>query len=342
VIPRDIKFLLGIGYAGCIPDGIRCAAFRLRAGPMGMNVQARTVSVRTRSNRQAAARAAGHPNRVLYDTGLVKVGAFRCGRDNPVFGNSGPIENYCFVFPRTAVVIEHEHEKPFVANPNVVTFYNRHDEYRRMPIAKDGDRSDWFAVRHDVVLDLARSVAPQVGCRPERPFCGTHATSTPRAYAFQRQLFARVSGRVAPEPLEIEEGVVRLLESVLRSAYERERRATPSEHTRRHIDLVHDAKTLLSREFARDMTLNELVGQLDVSVFHLCRVFQRLAGCSLHEYRNQLRLRSSLEHLGLRPHRALVRCALDAGFSSHSHYGSAFKRSFGQTPSAFVRVIAGC
>src|SRR5262245_26557520 len=101
---------------------------------MRMNVQPRTVSVRTRSDGQTVVRAAGHPNHVLFETGLVKVGAFRCGRDNPVFENSGPIENYCFVFPRSAVIIEHDHEGPFVANPNVVTFYNRRDEYRRMPI----------------------------------------------------------------------------------------------------------------------------------------------------------------------------------------------------------------
>ncbi|HEX7137115.1 MAG TPA: AraC family transcriptional regulator [Vicinamibacterales bacterium] len=241
------------------------------------------------------------------------------------------------MFPRTAVVIEHDHERPFVANPNVVTFYNRRDEYRRMPIAEDGDRSDWFALRRDLVLDVSGSVAPRVELWPERPFRVTHALSAPRTYAFQRQLFARISRDASPDPLEIEEGVVWLLESVLRSAGEQDERTKPIEDGRRRIDLVHEAKTLLSRDFNRGMTLSELAGRLDVSVFHLCRVFRRLAGCSLHEYRNQLRLRSSLEHLKARPQRTLVHAALEAGFSSHSHYGSAFKRSFGRTPSDFVQ-----
>jgi AraC family transcriptional regulator len=281
------------------------------------------------------------PDHVLCDTGLVKIGAFRCGPHEAAFENSGPIENYCFVFPRTAVVIEHDHARPFIANPNVVTFYNRRDEYRRRAIANDGDRSDWFAVRHDVVVEIAQSIDPAVEDRPERPFRFTHALSNPKMYAYQRQLFNLVSQADRPEPLAIDEAVIRLLEKLLRSANAQAGRTEPPQQTRRGLELVHDAQTLLSREFAKGLTLSELAAMLDVSVFHLCRVFQRAIGCTLHEYRHQLRLRWSLEQLVTRPRRPLVQCALDAGFSSHSHFGSAFKRAFGRTPSEFVRVTAG-
>jgi AraC family transcriptional regulator len=281
-------------------------------------------------------------DQVLYETPLVKIGAFRCGRNHPAFENSGPIENYCFVFPRTAVVIEHDHDWPFVANPNVVNFYNVRDEYRRRPIADEGDRSDWFGLRHDVVVEVVRSIAPSVDDRPEEPFAFTHALSTARAYAFQRQLFTRISSPVAPEPIEIEESVVWLLRSLLRSAYRCAARSTPSGDTRQRSNLVRDAQALLSREFARDVTLTEVADALDVSVFHLCHVFRRLTGCSLHQYRHQLRLRWSLEQLCTSARPSLVQCALDAGFSSHSHYGTAFKRAFGQTPSDFRTTAESC
>jgi AraC-like DNA-binding protein len=284
---------------------------------------------------------AGHPKRVVYETDLVKIGVFRCEPANPFFENSGAAENDCFVFPRTAVVIEHDHERPFVANPNVVTFYNCRDEYRRVAIARDGDRSDWFGVRHDVVLDIARSMAPEVERRPERPFRITHALSTPRAYAFQRRLFTQLKKCPSADPLQIEEAVIRLLETVWRSACREGGCSTRTGLTRRHGDLVHSAKTILSGEFARSMTLSELASRLDVSVFHLCRMFRRHAGCSMHEYRTQLRLRWSLERLNACAGSSLVECALEAGFSSHSHYGSAFRRSFGQTPSAWRGSLAG-
>ncbi len=273
-------------------------------------------------------------DRIVYQTDVVTIGAFRCGRDHDSFEDSGPIANDCFVFPRTAVVIEHDHERPFVANPNVVNFYNRGDRYRRAPIADEGDRCDWFALRHDVALDIVGHAATGAD-EAEHPFPMTHALSDARTYARQRRIFGTVSRQSAPESLAVEESVIWLLDCVVRSAWRQQHRcAAPA--TRRQVDLVHDAKQLLSREFTRDLTLGELARRLDVSVFHLCHVFQRLTGCTLHEYRHQLRLRWSLERLETGPPRSLVHCALDAGFSSHSHYGAAFRKAFGMTPSAFA------
>jgi hypothetical protein len=74
------------------------------------------------------------------------VGAFRCHPDDPSFHDSGPARNCCFVFPRTAVEIQHEHERAFVANPNVVTFYDQGQAYRRNAVSLDGDRCDWFGI----------------------------------------------------------------------------------------------------------------------------------------------------------------------------------------------------
>jgi AraC-like DNA-binding protein len=276
-------------------------------------------------------------DRVVLDTGLVKVGAFRCARDHAAFVDSGPIENFCFVFPRTAVTIHHDHERPFVANPNVVTFYNRADVYRRSAISDEGDRSDWFAVRHDTLLEVARSVDPAIADRAEQPFRLTHAPSDPRLYALQRRLFAVASCRPQTDSLPIDETTMGLLETVLRFAGQQHARTTASRRTRRHTDLAHAAKALISRTFDRSLTLTDLAARLGVSVFHLCRVFRRMTGMTLHAYRHQLRLRWSLEALTARHDRGVVDCALDAGFSSHSHYGAAFREAFGQTPSDYIR-----
>jgi transcriptional regulator GlxA family with amidase domain len=59
----------------------------------------------------------------------------------------------------------------------------------------------------------------------------------------------------------------------------------------------------------------------------------------LHQYRQDLRLRWSLEGV-IESRRPLVDIALDAGFSSHSHFTSSFRRQFAETPSR-VRVH-GC
>jgi AraC-like DNA-binding protein len=278
---------------------------------------------------------------VLFDTGTVKVGAFRCGVHHDAFQDSGPIQHYPFVFPRTAVTIAHDHEHPFVANANVVTFYNRGDRYRRYRISNEGDRCDWFAITHGTLLEAARALEPSVDDRPEQPFCVSHASCDAHVYAVQRRIFSAIERDGTVDALFIEEAVIRLLESVLRSssAVQRRRHASLAPNHRRQVDLVDAAKAFLSRHFAKPLTLASIADALGVSLFHLCRAFRQLTGCTLHEYRHQLRLRWSLEQLEAPGPRAIVHCALDAGFSSHSHYGAAFRRSFGQTPSAYACML---
>jgi hypothetical protein len=65
------------------------------------------------------------PDRIVWSGALARIGAFRCGIDDPWFHDSGPAQNWCFVFPRTAVKIQHEHEPAFAANPHTITFCNR-------------------------------------------------------------------------------------------------------------------------------------------------------------------------------------------------------------------------
>ena len=272
---------------------------------------------------------AAPPDRVVFASALVTIGAFRCRRDHPAFGESGAIEHDCFVFPRNAVAIQREHERAFVANPNVVTFYNRGDQFRRAPISADGDRADWFSVRRDVAREIAAAIEPATGDR-DPPFGVSHAASDPRVYLLQRRLHNAVVRRPAPDPLVVEETTIGLLQRVLDRAAA-DRRRLPGGVKACHVELVEAAQTFLSTHFARPLTLADIAGGLGVSVFHLCRVFQRTTGCTLHEYRHQLRLRWSLERLGATP-RALVQCALDAGFSSHSHWGAAFREAFGATP----------
>ena len=108
-------------------------------------------------------------DRIVFDSGLVRVGAFRCYPDDPSFHDSGPARNCCFVFPRTAVEIQHEHERAFVANPNVVTFYNQGQAYVRNAVSIEGDRCDWFGVEIDVVQDVVRTFDPGPGKRARLP-----------------------------------------------------------------------------------------------------------------------------------------------------------------------------
>jgi hypothetical protein len=120
-------------------------------------------------------------DRVVFSTECVTIGAFRCATDHPSFRNSGPIQNDCFVFPRTAVVIQHDNAPAFVADPTTVTLYNRRQLYERRAISADGDRCDWFAVSPDLLRTALLDVDPAAAADP-RPIRFTHAPSDAATY----------------------------------------------------------------------------------------------------------------------------------------------------------------
>ena len=99
---------------------------------------------------------------------------------------------------------------------------------------------------------------------------------------------------------------------------------------------MEDARGVLARHFRRNTSLSEIARTVGASVFHLSRVFHRRTGFSLHQYRNHLRMRAALEHLS-DTRVDLSALALSLGFSSHSHFSEAYRRTFGCTPSASRR-----
>lgn len=270
-------------------------------------------------------------DQIVFETSLIRIGAFRCHAEDPSFEDTGPAKNCCFVFPRTAVTIRHEHEPPFVANPNVVTFYNSGQAYLRSAISPEGDQSDWFGVDPHLVTEVIRAVDPNVDYRPDRPFHLTRGSSDSATYLLQRRLFARVSSLPSTDALMVEETVIDLLERVIRSAY---RHSPPVPHPidPRHRATAHDIETILSGPTDEDLTLDRIARKVGLSTYHVCRLFHHVTGTKLHQYRLRFRLRAALAEVH-GSNRSLTDIALNAGFSTHSHFTSAFRREFGMTPS---------
>jgi AraC-like DNA-binding protein len=83
-------------------------------------------------------------------------------------------------------------------------------------------------------------------------------------------------------------------------------------------------------------SLEDAASVAHLSPYHLSRVFRSVTGQTLSRYRTDLRLRLALERIA--EHDAdLTTAALDAGFSSHSHFTNRFRERFGLAPSAVRR-----
>lgn len=275
-------------------------------------------------------------DRVVYRSDTVTIGAFRCPTDHPSFRDSGPIQNDCFVFPRTAVVIRHRGGRPFIADPTIVTLYNREQAYERRPLSPDGDRCDWFAVAPAVLRAAIGLRDPGAADRP-RPIRFTHASVDSSTYLAQRQLFVHAADRDA-DVLYIDESVVGLLDAVLDLAYARSaaRLGGPSQASA--SELAAATRLWLLPRIAEPLTLARIANAVGCSMFHLCRAFRRATGTTVHGYRDQVRLRQALERIE-QGERDLTRVALDLGYSSHSHFTAAFRRAFAAPPSAVRRAL---
>ena len=272
------------------------------------------------------------PDRIVAATADVCVGEFRCATDHPSFRNSGPASHDCFAFPRTSVVIRHGDTR-VVADANVVTLYNRGQEYEREPLSKDGDRCEWFGVSPALLRALLAPRDARAAEDPRRPIRFTHAPVGHGLYLAQRDVYLQAHDRTA-DSLWLEESVVMLTERVLDAAYGTT--AAPLPITGRLRDLVHDAQSLLARDPSSPRGLVEIAGALGASVAHLSRSFRACTGRTLHAHRTSLRLRASLASLE-KAGRSLTDVALAHGYSSHSHFTAAFRRAFGATPSAVAR-----
>lgn len=266
--------------------------------------------------------------------GSVAIGTFDCPSSYASFSDTGPIERQIVVFPRMSVWIRHEGSTRFLADPSVVTIYNRAQRYERFIASPYGDRSDWFAVSDELARSIVR--AHDEPCADAaQPFRFQWAASSARLYLRQRTLLERARRR-AVDGLELEEEVVDIVDEVIASAsrvaQHSKSRCRPRSD-RRQRDIVESARALLFDSVAENRSVNEIATAIGCSPYHLCRTFKRLTGGTLSTYRADLRIRLALEQLADgRYARSLSAVALDLGFSSHSHFVRAMRRHASVTP----------
>ena len=98
-------------------------------------------------------------------------------------------------------------------------------------------------------------------------------------------------------------------------------------------EIVWRAETLIGKHFREPLLISDIAKQAGASPFHLCRLFKERRNSTLHARFVELRLRTALEYV-LDTKMDLTDISLNLGYSSHSHFTSAFRKKFGMTPSS--------
>jgi AraC family transcriptional regulator len=231
------------------------------------------------------------------------------------------------VFPYRGVYVHHVGRAEAVAEPNQVVFINEGEAYRISHPVEGGDSSLSIGVGTATLLELAPADYLQARGRP------AFNRSRLRIDAPVQTLTALVRHRLTRGAIETLEAETLTLGLLCRALGERTSRVAAGSVGRQK--LVDRAKLVLLSDLGRRWTLAAIAADVGVSPVYLTQVFQQVESLPLYRYQLQLRLARALDLLG--DHVDLTSLALDLGFSSHSHFSAAFRRPYGQTPSAFQR-----
>jgi AraC-like DNA-binding protein len=236
------------------------------------------------------------------------------------------------VFIREGSYLRRVENREGVGDPGHVSLYNVGDVQRIHDLRGDRTRCTTITLPPETVEDLMRELRPRRNASPETPFPVLCADVDPPLHFLYRSLDVHLREAAPPDPLLVEEAVLILVAEVLSRSLGH---VGPSDHRPRSGDSARDripeVVNRINDAFPESLTLGELARQTGCSPWHLSRVFAQEVGIPISRYVGRLRARRALAHVLDGAH-DLTEVALDAGFSSHGHFSTAFRREFGLSP----------
>lgn len=260
----------------------------------------------------------------LLETPTVVVRDVWCGGGDRHPGAPEHAAETQLVFAYRGAYVRHLGRDEAVAEANQVLCFNADEDYRVSHPVAGGDASLTVLLPDELLAEIAPA-----GVLARGRFVAQRLRVDARTQVLTALLRHGLRTGAA-EPLEGESLALTL---VRRALGPRTARAAGASATRRR--LVDRAKLVLASDLARRWTLSDVARELRASPVYLTQVFQQVEGLPLYRYQLRLRLARALDLLG--EYDDLTALGLDLGFSSHSHFGAAFRAAYGRTPSAFRR-----
>ena len=258
----------------------------------------------------------------LASTEIFRIGLWRCvvgaSESTSVQTQRWPMMS----FTHGGAFVVHSGGRSSVIDPSCTLLINADAPYRMSKHFGETSHGAYVLVRPDVFFDVARARGPAGG------FGEVEGPNSTRMYLLHRAILDRLAQAPPPDALEIDEMAVGLVEAAFRKVpIHRETRAR-----RRQGAVIESVRALVLEHLSEALKLDEIASAVGLSPFHLCRVFRRVTGRTLHQYRTTLRLRAAFDRIA-RGNIDLGQLGIELGYSSHSHFTAAFRKEFGTSPS---------
>jgi AraC-like DNA-binding protein len=254
-------------------------------------------------------------------------GDWNCDSEDTAPGATEASSRPAVAFTRRGAYRLHVGSKSSLVGPGTVVSYPQWMEYRISHPLPGGDRS--------LVVSLTGDGLETLGV--ERLSMKQIASSRRMALLVRE---VEIATRDAAG-LAVEERLVQLMrEAVTALASDARHLPTSNATAAAHHRAVERAKDTMMRRYAERLTLDDIARDSGYSAAHLCELFPRETGFTIHRYLNRLRLLIALESLD-GPWN-LTRLASEVGFSTPSHFSTAFRRELGSPPSRLITALRRC
>ncbi len=154
-----------------------------------------------------------------------------------------------------------------------------------------------------------------------RQYCDALYLDSPRESAFDQLLSRTIFHTV--------------LLSILKAVCENQGNAAGSEpaSAKKKRWMIQEVKNYIQRNFQKQITLDDLAGALNISQYHLSRVFNAESGFSLPEYLTMVRMEKAKILIG-EGQKNISQVAYAVGYEDSSYFAKVFRKYFGCSPSA--------
>lgn len=100
-----------------------------------------------------------------------------------------------------------------------------------------------------------------------------------------------------------------------------------------YVSRINKAIDFIENNIDKKLSLEKIASVANFSKFHFHRIFSSVAGETLNQFIQRIRLEKSAALLLANKSRSIIEIALDCGFSSHALFSRQFKEYFSLTPS---------
>src|SRR5690606_15073868 len=141
------------------------------------------------------------------------------------------------------------------------------------------------------------------------------------------------SGDSAIGNLFVEAKALELLFHSLSLLQDGAKRGADSGLTRREVQRLYEAQSILHANYVQPLTIRALARQVGLNEPKLCSGFKTLFGATIYDYVLQLRMTEAMRLLR-DSDPSITEIAFDVGYEYPGNFSTAFKRIFGLTPKA--------